>query len=72
MISKGQGKFEEAISSLTRIIQADPKNYRLYIDLADCYIKLGQKQKAIDVLQDFQKLGIRSQAVAEMLEKLIA
>jgi hypothetical protein len=40
--------------------------------LADCHIKLGQKQKAIDVLQDFQKLGIRSQAVAEMLEKLIA
>ena len=72
LISKGQGKFEEAISSLTRIIQADPKNYRLYIDLADCYIKLNQKQKAIDVLQDFQKLGIRSQAVAEMLEKLLA
>ena len=72
LISKGQGKFEEAISSLTRLIQADPKNYRLYIDLADCHIKLNQKQEAIDVLQKFQKIGIRSQAVAEMLEKLLA
>ncbi len=72
LISKGEGKYEEAIASLTRLQQADPKNYRLYIDLADCYIKTNQKDKAIDILKQFQKTGIRSQAVAEMLDKLTA
>ena len=71
LISKGQGKYDEAISSLTRLIQADPKNYRLYIDLADCYIKMNQKNKAIEILQNFQKTGIRSQAVSELLERLL-
>lgn len=51
-------------------MQADPKNYRLYIDLADCYMKLNQKNKAIDILHEFQKTGIRSQAVNELLEKI--
>ena len=64
------GKYEEAISSLTRLKQADPKNYRLYIDLADCYMKLDQKQSAIDILHEFQRLGIKSQAINEMLEKI--
>ena len=70
LISKGQGRYEEAISSLTRLKQADPKNYRLYIDLADCYMKLDQKQSAIDILHEFQRLGIKSQAINEMLEKI--
>jgi thioredoxin-like negative regulator of GroEL len=52
------------------LVQTDPKNYRLYIDLADCYVKMNQKNMAIEVLQNFQKQGIRSQAVNEMLEKL--
>ena len=70
LISKGQGKYDEAIASLSRLIQADPKNYRLYIDLADCYIKMNQKNTAIEILQNFQKTGIRSQAVSELLERL--
>ncbi len=72
LISKGQGKYDEAIASLTRLIQADPKNYRLYLDLADCYVKTNQKTKAIEILQNFQKFGLRSQAISEYLDKLMA
>lgn len=53
-----------------RLIQTDPKNYRLYIELAECQLNSGDKQKAISTLQDFQKLGIRNQLVTEMLDKL--
>lgn len=70
LISKGQGKYDEAIASLSRLIQADPKNYRFYVDLADCYMKTNRKTSAIETLENFQKQGIRSQAVAEMLDKI--
>jgi tetratricopeptide (TPR) repeat protein len=70
LICKGEGKYAEAIERLQSLIRGDPKNYRLYVDLADCYLKMNQKQKAIDALQDFQAQGVRSQAVNEMLEKI--
>ena len=70
LISKGQGKYDEAILSLSRLIQSDAKNYRFYIDLADCYMKKNNKTAAIETLESFQKLGIRSQAISEMLEKI--
>ena len=31
---------------------------------------MNQKQNAIDILHEFQRLGIKSQAVNEMLEKI--
>ena len=70
LISKGEGRYEEAIISLSRLMQTDRKNHRLYIDLADCYMKTNRKAEAVEVLQNFQKLGLRSPAVTEMLEKI--
>ncbi len=72
LISKGLGKYDEAIESLTRLTQQDPKNYRLYVDLADCYLKIGQKNRAIEVLQNFQQQGVKSMVVSELLSKLQA
>ena len=71
LICKGEGKYDEAVDRLSALIRDDPKNYRLYIDLADCYVKMNQKSKAIETLQSFQRFGIRSQAITEMLEKLV-
>jgi tetratricopeptide (TPR) repeat protein len=70
VVAKAQGKFEEAVGSLRRLIQQDPKNYRFYIELADCLVKKGEKPRAIDVLADFQKQGIRNVFVIDLLEKL--
>ena len=63
-------KYEEAAERLRSLIRNDSKNYRPYIDLADCYLKLNRKQEAIDVLRDFQSFGLHNLAVNEMLEKL--
>jgi tetratricopeptide (TPR) repeat protein len=71
VVSRMQGKYNEAIESLKRLIQNDPKNYRLFIELAECHAGRGEKQKAIEVLQDFQKLGIRNAAVQETLDKIM-
>ncbi|MDR1108115.1 MAG: tetratricopeptide repeat protein [Spirochaetaceae bacterium] len=69
VIAKAQGKYNEAIESLRRLIQQDPKNYRLYVELADCWIKKNDKTQALEVLGEFQKLGIRNPVVAELLDK---
>jgi len=68
LIAKAHGKFEEAITSFKRLIQQDNRNYRLYIELSDCYTRTGARNKAIEILEDFQKLGIKNQRISEMLE----
>jgi tetratricopeptide (TPR) repeat protein len=70
LISKLQGKTEEAISSFRRLIQQDNRNYRLYIELADCYINAGDRRKAKETLEEFQKLGIKNQKINEMLDSI--
>lgn len=72
MINKKRGKYEEAIKSLSQLMQSDPRNYRLYLELADCHLALKNRQMAIDTLLRFQRFGIRNQPVSEMLHKLQA
>lgn len=72
MISKIRGRYDEAAVSLARLIQSDAKNARLYVELAECHMNTGEKQKAVSVLQDFQKIGIRNQMVSDMLDRLRA
>ncbi|MDR2434315.1 MAG: tetratricopeptide repeat protein [Treponema sp.] len=70
LVAKARGKYDQAATSLERLIQQNTRNYRLFIELADCYLKLGDKNQAVEVLEEFQKLGIRNTQVAEMLEKI--
>ncbi len=70
LICKGQGRYEESAERLEVLIKNDIKNYRLYIDLADSYEKMGKKQKAIETLENFQRQGIRSHAVSDFLSRL--
>jgi len=70
LLAKEQGKFDEAILSFKRLIQQDHKNYRLYIELSDCYLKMNDKRLAKESLEEFQKLGIKNQKISEMLESI--
>jgi tetratricopeptide (TPR) repeat protein len=70
VVAKEQGRHAEAAESLCRLIQQDTKNYRLYLELAECYLKQGEKRRAQETLEDFQQLGIRNQGITEMLEKI--
>ena len=69
VVAKAQNKYDEASESLKRLIQQDARNPRLYMELADCYIRMGEKHKAAEVLNEFQKIGLRSLKVNEMLER---
>jgi tetratricopeptide (TPR) repeat protein len=70
LVAKGREKYDEAVESLRRLIQQDPRNYRLYLELAECRYRKGEKYKAVEILEEFQKLGIRNSQIAEFLEKL--
>lgn len=70
LISKAQGQYDEAINSLRQLMQQDQKNYRIYLEIADCYVNKGDKRQAVETLEEFQRLGIRSTQISEMLEKM--
>jgi tetratricopeptide (TPR) repeat protein len=70
LVAKAQGKYTDAVTSLKRLIQQDSRNYRLFIELADCYLKWGDKKQALETLEEFQKFGIRNAQIAEMLERI--
>ena len=72
LIAKTQERYDEAATSLRRLIQQDSKDYRIFIELADCCLKRGDKHQAVEVLEEFQRLGIRNTHVNEMLEKMYA
>lgn len=72
LICKGEGKYDEAIVRLSQLIKEDQKNYRLYIDLADCYVKMGKKQGALDVLSEYQKLGFKNQTILDFQDQIKA
>jgi DNA-binding SARP family transcriptional activator len=61
---------QDAIESLKRLIQNDGKNYRLYLELAQCYLASGDKRKAEETLGDFQRLGIRNAHIMELLARI--
>jgi len=70
VIAKIAGKYDDSIESLRKLIQQDPKNYRLYIELADCWVKKGDRDRAIEALAEFQKMGIRNMYVSEFMDKI--
>ncbi|HUW70689.1 MAG TPA: tetratricopeptide repeat protein [bacterium] len=69
-ISRMQGKVHAAIDSLKRLVQNDAKNYRLHLELAQCYMALGDRHKAEETLQDFTRLGIRNPHIQELLSQI--
>ncbi|MDR3283997.1 MAG: tetratricopeptide repeat protein [Treponema sp.] len=69
-ISIETGKIGEAIESLRRLIQSEPANYRLYMELANCHLRLNERRDAVGVLRDFQMQGVQNQIINTMLEHI--
>ena len=70
LINKKRGNYEEAIESLFGLMKNDAKNHRLYTEIADCYMSLNQKDKAMEVLMQYQKMGMRNIYVNELIDKI--
>ena len=70
VVAKIQGNYDTAIESLKRLSQQDSKNHRIYLELADCLDKKGEKEAAIEVLEEYQSRCGKNPSVSEMLDKL--
>jgi tetratricopeptide (TPR) repeat protein len=70
LINKARGNYREAIESLHGLLKNDPKNHRLYTEIAECHLQLNEKDQAVDILTSFQRLGIRNTYVSNMLDSL--
>ena len=70
LVAKAQDKINDAVDSIKRLIQQEPGNYRLFIELTNCYLKSGDRRKAIETLEEFQKTGNRNIYITEMLQVL--
>jgi tetratricopeptide (TPR) repeat protein len=70
LINKEKGNHAEAIESLTGLQQNDPKNPRLYQEIATSWVALGKKDKALEVLTRAARMGVKSMGLAETLEKI--
>ena len=65
-----QGIVNIIMGSASGLIKNDPRNGRLYVDLAECYVAMNRKQDAVKVLSDYMKMDNRNSAVRNALDKL--
>ena len=70
LINKEKGNYLEAIESLSGLLVNDAKNPRLYLEIAQSWLALDKKDKALDVLTRAQRMGIKNLGIGELLEKL--
>jgi tetratricopeptide (TPR) repeat protein len=70
LINKSRGNYQDAIDSLKSLIANDAKNHRLYTEIADCELRLGRRDRAVEILSDFLKQGMRNSYVTDMLGKI--
>jgi len=70
LINKAKGKYTDAIQALESVKTVEPKNHRLYTEIAECYLNMNDPRKALEVLHQFQKLGIRNRYVTDMLDRI--
>ena len=70
LINKAKGNFLEALESLTGLLVNESKNPRLYTEIAECYIELGNKDKAQAILSRYLRTGQKNARISELLEKV--
>jgi tetratricopeptide (TPR) repeat protein len=70
LINKAKGNYLEALESLTGLLVNEAKNPRLYTEIAECYIELGNKDKAQAILARYLRTGQKNSRISELLDKV--
>lgn len=65
-----RGLYDEALESFNELLKKDKKNYRIYFELAKCYLILEETEKALSVLDNFQQLGIRNTYITDLYNQI--
>ncbi len=70
LICKVEGNFDEALERFTTLIKSDPRNPRLYIDLADCYVTMGKPDEAVKLLEKYLENDGKNMQIKNLLLKI--
>ncbi len=70
LICKCEGNNEEAASRFENLVKNDPRNSRLYLDLADCYVAMKRREDAIKVLNDYLKIDGHNSSIKNALDSI--
>lgn len=70
LINKSKGKYSDAVESLEALLKHDSKNYRLYVELLDCYTQLKDKTKITEILAEYQRNGLKTSYISQYLDNL--
>jgi tetratricopeptide (TPR) repeat protein len=70
LISRRRGEAEEAVRTLTSLLEREPRNPRVYQELAQAYIQADRSDEALRVLREFKKTGMHSTYVDELIDRI--
>jgi len=70
LIKRRRGAPEEAVGSLTALIEREPRNPRIYQELAQAYLQMDQREDALTILRDFKKTGVHNSYVDELIARI--
>ena len=70
LVNKARGEMPQAIESLNGLLRNDASNPRLYLELAECHLELGQRREAQRVLQQVEALGIKGRTIGAFYDRL--
>jgi tetratricopeptide (TPR) repeat protein len=67
LISRRRGENDSAITSLTALVEREPRNHRVYQELAQAYLAANQPSEALRVLREFRKTGMHNAYIDELI-----
>lgn len=70
LIAKDENRYDDAIQNFSSLVRLNFKNYKLYLELAESYLKTNQKTLAIETLEKAQKLGFKSVDINNLLKRI--
>ncbi len=70
LLNRSEGRPDQAIESLRRLVANEPKNHRLYIELVHTYLQVQDERNAMVVLRQFFEEGLQDHHAAELYNKL--
>ncbi len=70
LIDRENKRYDEAIARLEDLLKQNPKNHRVYIEMANCYLDQHNKEAALETLMRYQRYGSRNNYVSSLIEKI--
>ncbi|MFP4644515.1 MAG: tetratricopeptide repeat protein [Spirochaetales bacterium] len=70
MIAKSQERYDDAMRSLSGLLEADPGNHRFALEAANCALKLGRTGEARSILEKQLADGAKNRGIQDLYDRL--